>query len=137
MFLGLRTLGYAITAGCVLGISSARADGPVKARTITMVGEDLVLALKLDKAIQNVSVPVTKCVNSGVPVGECQCRSKAAIMQFRDVAGQVLKQRPEWNAEDIVLYWETSDKEHPVVSHNLVLKAMGKAMNDAVRGCSS
>jgi len=114
------------------------ADQLVVARTIRLsTAEDLAFANEIDASIHTVSTSVTTCVDSGQDVKACQCKHAGAVMKLKKTTNRVLKQRPAWNADDVVLYWETKGTpgEPPTMSHNVAAGRIVKFADQSLADC--
>ena len=136
--MGLNNIKRILRLLAVLMPMSSGADQPVVARTIRIsTAEDLAFANEIETSIHNVSTSVTVCVGSGQDVKSCQCKNAGAVMKLKQTTDKVLKQRPAWNADDVVLYWETKGKpgEPPIIGHNVATGRIVKFAAQSVADC--
>ncbi len=123
-----------VVCAIVLVQGAAHANTPgVKARIIPLTaGPDLALALKINAAVDRVSNAVSACVASGQAHAICLCRSRADVDALHTVTAAVLAERPAWNTDDAVLYWESSG-----ISHNLAVAGVVKSLKGSLVACST
>jgi len=116
----------------------AYADQEIPANIVRLSeSEDLALAARFDAAINAVSSKITACVDSGQDAKMCQCKSAGLVKKLQETAGTILKNRPEWSGENVVLYWETKGEGGgpSFVSHNVVSGRILKAAEQTLAGC--
>ena len=128
---------FLVVAG-VMVANIAYADQEIPANIVRLTdAEDLALAARFDAAINAVSSKITACDDSGQDAKMCQCKSAGLVKKLQETAGTILKNRPEWSGENVVLYWETKGEGGgpSFVSHNVVSGRILKAAEQTLAGC--
>ena len=128
----------------VLGLSGlasfAYAETSAPAHIIKITdAADLTLAHKLDDAVQAVSNRVTHCVNGGGTTAACQCQNKGAMEYSHATVTGILAQRPDWQDDNVILFWETGGKagEPPIMGHNLASGHLVKFLDQSLNACTN
>ncbi len=137
----MKYLGGLLVVLCLSGLAPlAYAETEVPAQIIKITdAADLALAHKLDDAVHAVSSRVTECVNRGGTTAACQCQNKEAMEYSHATVTGILAQRPDWQDDNVILFWETGGKagEPPIMGHNLASGRLVKFLDQSLNACTN